>query len=106
MTDGCNPPPYYVSLNDRVRVTEMLELIVTYFPYVVKINVKDDLSNQAQAMLWCVAQYGEGGRVRHLHRGEKVQRPYLNPHASWAQTRMHFAFKNPDHAFEFKMRWG
>lgn len=104
MTDGCDPPKHYIDVIDKVRVTAMLELITSYFPHVV--SIKRQFDDQMGARLWCGERYGECGRVKHLRRGDKLPRAYLNPHAEWAHTRGYFAFKNRNDAFEFKMRWG
>jgi hypothetical protein len=70
------------------------------FPHVVEIR---DFSNKREAKLWCIQRFGKNIRLRDTNDVMWMSTTTMWQSALGAST---YRFRNPDHAFEFKMRWG
>ncbi|RYD64006.1 MAG: hypothetical protein EOP83_10780 [Verrucomicrobiaceae bacterium] len=70
------------------------------FPHEVEIR---EFSNKREAKLWCIEHFGKNLRYRDRNdqKMQSITTMWQSPLGG-----MVYRFRNPDHAFEFKMRWG
>ncbi|RYF12747.1 MAG: hypothetical protein EOO77_16925 [Oxalobacteraceae bacterium] len=87
---------------DPVRggTVDILALAVSVYPYDVHLrrvlHTRTWILPMDEALAWCLEHFGEESR--------KTAHGF-NLHC-WVHFGARFLFKNPDHAFEFKVRWG
>lgn len=85
---------------ENVRAT-----VLPHLPVVVVIKAVEESPEMAR---WCKDRWGaQGLRVNQLAIRDRASRlTYMfDPSAHWARRLTTYYFRDPDHAFEFKMRW-
>lgn len=92
-----------IRFDTKTRFTELMAFADQHWPH--KVPHETRLTMPSPERNWCVERYGPcASFVHHDERGEGRLVTLETQHL-WCETGSNFLFRNPDHAFEFKMRW-
>lgn len=89
-----------------LRAAELANTCRVHYPYIVQANLIFSHLSMAE---WCRERFGgEATATRKIGEGEEgtvYVGYFLDPTAAWARRFYTYFFRDPTHAFEFKMRW-
>jgi hypothetical protein len=60
-------------------------------------------SHETPVHLWCEGQFGPCGSL--VLEDKPFEKVWLDTDRAWVNTGAFFCFKDPNHAFHFKMAW-